>query len=202
MLHFEGNVLHVYVDQAGYSTIGIGHLCSDREMSTGYFQGGGQAFRDSQGRWAITADQSRGIFQHDIAEKLDDVDKFVAVELTPNQRDALGLWNFNTGGLVGSTLLFKLNAGDYDAVPVEMLKWDHRRDPKTGQKVEDMGLLARRKAEAAVWLNGYAHPDSEAALKEAAGLAFAKQFTLAELLPYRGVLDTLPDGEEPEAGNG
>ena len=73
------------------------------------------------------------------------VSTLVKVPLTQVQLDVLVSFEFNTGGLANSTLLRKLNAGDYGAVPIELLRWVH----DGGEVVA--GLVNRRKAEAALW---------------------------------------------------
>ena len=67
----------------------------------------------------------------------------VTVELNQSQFDALVAWTFNlgVGNLRQSTMLRKLNEGDYQSVPSEMNRWN-----KAGGKTLD-GLIRRRKAE-------------------------------------------------------
>ena len=67
----------------------------------------------------------------------------VIVELNQSQFDALVAWTFNlgVGNLRQSTMLRKLNEGDYQSVPSEMNRWN-----KAGGKTLD-GLIRRRKAE-------------------------------------------------------
>ncbi|MRN44943.1 lysozyme [Brucella sp. 09RB8913] len=72
----------------------------------------------------------------------------VKVPLTDNQFAALVSFDFNTGGLDKSTLLKKLNKGDYAAVPVELMKWVNAG----GKKIN--GLVNRRAAEAGLWAKG------------------------------------------------
>lgn len=83
------------------------------------------------------------------------VDRLVKVPLTENQRGALILFTNNVGeggpkkpGFSTSTLLKKLNAGDYDAVPAELARWKFN-DGKVMQ-----GLVNRRAAEAGLWARG------------------------------------------------
>ena len=92
-----------------------------------------------------TADR---LLAEDLAEFEKYVDNLVEVPLTQNQFDALVAWTFNLGptNLSESTLLKKLNAGDYDSVPDEMRRWN-----KAGGKVLD-GLVRRREAEAQLFI--------------------------------------------------
>ena len=91
-----------------------------------------------------TADR---LLAEDLAEFEKYVDNLVDVPLTQNQFDALVAWTFNLGptNLSESTLLKKLNAGDYDSVPSEMKRWN-----KAGGEVLE-GLVRRREAEAALF---------------------------------------------------
>jgi len=83
----------------------------------------------------------------DIQEVEEYIEKLVEVPLTQNQYDALVSWTFNLGStnLKESTLLRKLNYGDYEAVPEEMKKWIY-----VGDDVLE-GLIRRREAEAALF---------------------------------------------------
>jgi lysozyme len=56
------------------------------------------------------------------------------------------------GSLTASTLLKRLNLGDYHCVPSELAKWVKASDPKTGKKVALLGLMRRRAAEGTLWL--------------------------------------------------
>lgn len=196
LAHLEGDVLHVYIDSAGCETIGKGHKLSEREKSTGWFNGT-QAHRDSTGRWAISQEQSDRIFQVDVQRFEDDIDRLVTVNLNPSQRDALAIWHFNTGGLEGSGLLRSLNLGLYDLVPGEMLRWNHVKDPKTGQKVVDKGLTARRQAEANLFIYGYGLHLNDG-IAEAARLAAARQFSVIDLVDDHPAIEPEPE-KDPAA---
>ena len=126
---FEGRRLVAYQDSVGVWTIGYGHtkdVWEDRLIIKS------------------TADR---LLAEDLAEFEKYVDNLVDVPLTQNQFDALVAWTFNLGptNLSESTLLKKLNAGDYDAVPFEMKRWN-----KAGGEVLE-GLIRRREAEAALF---------------------------------------------------
>ena len=68
----------------------------------------------------------------------------VGVNLNQNQIDALGSFIFNVGSTAfqNSTLLAKLNGGDFDSVPDEMKKWKY-----AGGRISRI-LEQRRQAEA------------------------------------------------------
>jgi lysozyme len=78
------------------------------------------------------------------------VDRKVIVPLTDNQFAALVSFCFNVGeGNFGSsTLLKKLNRGDYASVPSELAKWVTSK----GKRMQ--GLVNRRAAEAGLWAKG------------------------------------------------
>jgi len=82
------------------------------------------------------------------------VERLVTVPLSGNQFAALASFAFNCGaGNLGvSTLLKKLNLGDYDAVPTELCRWVKATDPATGKKRTLAGLVRRRSAEGELWL--------------------------------------------------
>lgn len=79
----------------------------------------------------------------------------VKVPLSPYQLATLVSFADNVGwgdrrkpGFSTSTLLKKLNAGDYDAVPGELAKWKYNDGKVMG------GLVNRRAAEAGLWAKG------------------------------------------------
>lgn len=82
------------------------------------------------------------------------VDQGVKVPLNDNQFGALVSFAFNVGirAFQGSTLLKKLNAGDYESVPRELMKWV--KTTINGKKVVSDGLVNRRAAEAGLWAKG------------------------------------------------
>jgi len=123
---FEGCKQVAYQDSVGVWTIGYGHTKDVYE-----------------GQLAIKKSCDR-FLEEDLEEFEGYVDSYVKVPLTQNQFDALVAWTFNLGpgNLSKSTMLKKLNAGDYDAVPDEMRRWN-----KAGGEVLN-GLVRRRDAEA------------------------------------------------------
>lgn len=98
----------------------------------------------------ITEEQAIEFFRQDIQKFEDAVNKFVTVDLTQNQFDALVSFAFNTGegAFRKSTLLQKLNSGDYASVPTEMSQWRYQA------KVEKQGLVLRRFDEGEIWSKG------------------------------------------------
>ena len=74
----------------------------------------------------------------------------VKVSLTQGQYDALFsfIYNVGSGAFISSTLLKKLNGGDYASVPAEMLRWT------VSGGVKDAGLINRRNSEGGQWVQG------------------------------------------------
>lgn len=135
---FEGLQKHAYRCPAGVWTIGYGHT---RGVKPGM---------------EITEEKAEELLQQDLSEAGEQVERLVHVPLTDNQYSALASFVFNVGAgsLAASTLLRRLNAGDFDSVPVELAKWVKATDPKTGKKVTLAGLVKRRAAEGELWLKG------------------------------------------------
>lgn len=137
---FEGLRLEPYFCQAGVLTIGYGHT--------------GKDVRPLQ---KITPEKAKALLAADLRKFCFGVSEAVHVPLTDNQFAALVSFAFNVGigsskeskfgasGFKGSTLLKKLNAGDYDAVPGELKKWVNAGGAPS------LGLISRRKAEAELW---------------------------------------------------
>jgi lysozyme len=123
---FEGCVLKPYKDIAGLWTIGIGHLIKPSETFT-----------------SITRKDAEFLLAADLKEAENAVDELVTVPLNQNQFDALVSFTFNLGAerLRTSTLLRKLNAGDYGAAADEFLRWSKSKG------VVVAGLKRRRAAE-------------------------------------------------------
>lgn len=134
---FEGCVLSPYRDQAGRLTVGIGHLVRPYERF-GF----------------ITTEKAYELLREDLAHAQDDVRRLVRAELNDNQYSALLSFVFNLGGenLRTSTLLAKLNRGDYEGAAGEFPRWNKVRDPRFGRPVVSEGLTARREAERELFL--------------------------------------------------
>jgi len=126
----EGLRLKAYLCPAGVWTIGYG--------STGPHVIKGKV---------ITESEAEALLVKDVRRFEDGVNRLVKVSLTQGQFDALVSFAFNcgVGALQKSTLLKKLNAGRYDAVPAELMKWT-----KGGGR-ELPGLVKRRRDEAGLW---------------------------------------------------
>lgn len=130
---FEGCQLTAYQDSKGVWTIGVGHTGPD--VCEGM---------------TITQQEADTLLLFDIAKATAAVDRLVTVQVTQDEFDALVDFAFNVGigALQGSTLLRKLNAGDFAGAANEFDKWDH-----AGALVL-AGLLRRRQAETALFEQG------------------------------------------------
>jgi lysozyme len=144
LIELEGLNCKAYLDSAGLATIGVGHLLTKDELSSGKIQIGGQSIDYSAG---LTRDQAVLLMEADLSPCVRMVALAVTVSLTANQRDALCIFAYNVGvtAFDNSTLLKKLNAGHYAAVPDELRRWIY-----AGGKVID-GLKHRREAEIRLW---------------------------------------------------
>ena len=122
---FEGCKLIAYKCSAGVWTIGYGHTTGVKEGDV------------------CTQEEAEKLLRGDIFKFEEYVQDSVKVDLDQSQFDALVAWTFNLGpgNLRSSTMLKKLNNGEYESVPFEM-----RRCNKAGGKTLD-GLIRRRQAE-------------------------------------------------------
>jgi lysozyme len=127
----EGFRNRVYMDVAGFPTIGYGHRLLHPES----FPNG------------IDEAQAANLLASDVRDAEQAVERLVKVTLTQGQFDALVDFCFNLGAgrLASSTLLKDLNCGRYDDAAEQLLLWDH-----AGGK-ENTGLKTRREAEAELW---------------------------------------------------
>jgi lysozyme len=132
---WEGLKTKAYRDVAGIWTIGYGHTSA----------AGAPAVKPNM---VITEAEAERILRADLAKFEERVARLVKVPLNDNQHAVLVSFDFNTGALHSSTLLKKLNAGNYDAVPAELMKWVNAG----GKRVK--GLVNRRAAEAGLWGKG------------------------------------------------
>jgi lysozyme len=129
---FEGLRTMAYRDSAGVWTIGYGHTAAAGHPPV-------------HAGMTITVKEAGEILARDLATFERQVNTLVKVPLVQAQFDVLASFQFNTGALGRSTLLKRLNAGDYAAVPHELRRWVNAK----GKRLS--GLVNRREAEAALW---------------------------------------------------
>ena len=102
---FEGCKLDAYKCPANIWTIGVGHTKGVKEGDR------------------ITESQALDLLREDMRWVENAIDKHVTAHLNQNQYDALASFIFNCGefAFYSSTLLKKLNAGDYEGASNEFL---------------------------------------------------------------------------------
>jgi lysozyme len=100
-----------------------------------------------------TKEQAEAGLRKELAIHEAAVARLVTVDINSNQRDALISFAYNLGNdaLSGSTLLKKLNKGDYVGAQAEFMRWIKHTDPNTGKKIDSRGLANRRAKEAALF---------------------------------------------------
>ncbi|HFO2534971.1 TPA: lysozyme [Yersinia enterocolitica] len=131
----EGERLTGYKDSRGIPTVGVGHtgLVDGKPVSVGM---------------VISKDKSSELLRSDLQWTEKAIATNVKVPLTQNQYDALCSLIFNIGAtaFANSTVLKRLNAGDYKGAADAFLMWK-----KAGNDPEI--LLPRRQRERALFLS-------------------------------------------------
>ena len=127
---FEGLRLEAYKCPADVWTIGYGHTNKVKQGD------------------AITTGEAEVLLALDVQEAERAVNAYVDVDINQNQFDALVsfVYNLGAGNFKSSTLLRKLNQGDYLGAANEFERWN-----KAGGKVLN-GLVRRRKAESNLFI--------------------------------------------------
>jgi lysozyme len=141
---WEGFELKVYKDSAGLPTIGVGHLLTRSELTSGKIVIDGVPVQYSAG---LTNQQALDLLGQDVKPAERAVNTGVKVTINQNQFDALVSFTFNVGvaAFTSSTLLKVLNQQQNDQVPTQFLRWVR----SGGQVVQ--GLLNRRQNEISLW---------------------------------------------------
>ena len=133
---FEGCILTAYRCQADKWSIGYGHTgtVDGKKISSGM---------------VIEAQTAERLLRGDIVSFEHDVNRLVKVPLTQGQFDALVsfAYNLGSGSLSRSTLLRKLNAGDYPGAADQFPLFCNAGGKKSN------GLVRRRAAEREVFLS-------------------------------------------------
>lgn len=131
---FEGFSNTPYRDAGGYS-IGYGHYIGSKPTIN-----------------YISKDDAENLLRQDISKAEDVIRRYVKVPLNQNQFDALVSFVYNVGpnAFISSTLLRKLNSGDYRGAADEMMRWTKSRT--NGVLVENPALVARRESERKLFL--------------------------------------------------
>lgn len=148
LMEMEAVELMPYFDQAQKLTIGIGHLLTENELATGQLFIDGKFIDWKNG---IAREQAMALMAQDIRAAEVVVGSNLRVPLEQHQFDALCFFCYNVGSsaFVNSTLLKRLNQGQYESVPGQIRLWVYvTRD---GKKVASKGLRARREREILIW---------------------------------------------------
>jgi lysozyme len=140
--NFEGLRLNAYRDSAGIWTIGYG--------STRYHDG--KSVRP--GDKLANEIQADALFDNTLGQYEDAVNNMVRTSITQNQFDALVSFTYNEGigALKKSTLLRKLNEGNYKDAADQFLVWNKITEPINGEKVVLDTLVKRRQQERQLFL--------------------------------------------------
>lgn len=138
---FEGFRSALYDDPVGHCTIGYGTLVH---------RGNCNGSEPEEYKAGISEQRATELLKTEASEKAKGVRELVKVSLNQNQFDALVSFAYNVGigAFTKSTLLRKLNNGEFDAVPTELKKW-----VKAGGQTLP-GLVRRRNEEAELFTNG------------------------------------------------
>ena len=140
LTEWEGSSNEVYQDVAGLWTIGVGHLLTRDELTSGKILILGEAIKYHDGLTGLQIDR---LLTQDLAGSEGAVNSGVNASLNQNQFDALVSFVFNVGrqAFYQSTLRRILNDGKYTKVPEQMRRWNR----SAGRVVN--GLINRRENE-------------------------------------------------------
>lgn len=136
---FEGFESQAYIDTDGTPVIGYGlSKISGEAVQLGDH---------------ISPKQADAALNTQLQEIHQELDRAVKVELSDRQLSALASLSFNVGvnAIENSTLIKKLNTGDYTGAANEFLRWDKANI--RGRLVQMPGLTRRRQAERQLFLH-------------------------------------------------
>jgi lysozyme len=148
LIALEGSRARIYRDPAGLPTIGVGHLLTPSELTSGKIRIGD---KDVKYVFGLSDRQIDDL----LAQDLDDAEWCVrggveGVALEQHEFDALVSFVFNVGcqAFHNSTLARRLNSGDKGSTPEQLRRWVY-----SGGEVLD-GLRHRREVEIDHWRGG------------------------------------------------
>ena len=136
---FEGFVPNWYPDPA--------HGWKVPTVAYGHTDAAGEPKYAATKSKTFTVAEGLEMLRHDLGQYEASVKKYVKVPLNDNQLGSLVSFTYNLGAanLASSTLIRKLNAGDYDGAAAEFARWN-----RANGKIM-AGLTRRRLAEAALF---------------------------------------------------
>lgn len=170
----EGKYLNEYDDVAGYRTVGYGTLVDGKENFVESVLG--RPFTGS-----VSEDEALKLMKAEVDQNVKTISNSVKVPLTQNQLDALTSFTYNVGegAFKKSTLLKKLNAGDYNGAANELDRWTFAG----GKQIK--GLANRRQMEKDLFLtedevkyNFFGEQKLDTSVDPTAGEAFTGGFKL------------------------
>ena len=133
----EGLRLDAYQDGAGIWTIGYGH--TGPEVTRGL---------------TISLDYAEALLEQDLAWVENAIERTVNVPLNGNQYSAVAslIYNIGAGGWSASTVLRRINAGNFTGAADAFTMWN--KITVSGKKVISNGLTNRRERERGLFLQG------------------------------------------------
>ena len=145
LTEWEGFETHIYKDAAGLPTIGVGHLLTQDERSSGKIFIDSRRVRYADG---LTHDEVLDLFHQDIRPFERTVESGINVPLAEHQFDCLVSFCFNVGpgAFSNSSLRRLLNDGGYEEVPKQLRRWVFAAGKR------NRGLVNRRRKEVKLWL--------------------------------------------------
>lgn len=143
----EGFKNHFYYDSAGLMTIGVGHLLTRSELTSGKIYIFGETVKWREG---LTDLQINQLLDQDLDSFESDVNEAVRVPMTQYEFDSLVSFSFNVGrtAFFRSTLLKRINSNaSKSEISRQFGRW-----VRSGGRVIN-GLINRRNAEVALFTN-------------------------------------------------
>lgn len=144
IIGLENVELKAYKDSSGLWTIGIGHLLTRDELTSGKIE-----IRETliKYRDGLTKQKVFDLFEQDIRIYIDAVAGLIYKRLSQNQFESLVSFTFNVGigAFRNSILRKKVNDYKFKDVPTEFRRWIY-----SGGKIVK-GLKNRREAEIKLW---------------------------------------------------
>lgn len=142
----EGIVPAPYLDPVNIWTFGIGHTAMSGDPDPATMPRGMPANVEEAIGVAIR------LFQRHITKYERDVRRKVTIPLLPHEFDMLVSFHFNTGGILSSSGVPKLNAGDKEGAWRVFEQWN--KGTVNGRKVVIEGLVSRRADEKRTFFTG------------------------------------------------
>ena len=163
-----------------------------------------KAYRCIAGKWTIgyghtygvrsgmtcTPEECDSFLNEDMNKAGAQIRQVVNVPLSQSQFDAIVSFVFNLGigNFKSSTLLKKLNKGEYNSVPAELMKWNKAR--VDGILTELSGLTRRRAAEASLWALDNDLGESEPIMPQRPEAAAVKPLAKSKTMAGAGLAGT------------